>query len=125
MTHPLSAPAHPPILFYQSPRMKSNIFSISNLKYKIFKPLGSKLSLCVLLFFFLLEETPLRTLGFQMISIYTGGFSRSFLNIFFRMGKEMSTCLRKYGVIQRLYSLMKIFFSDVPRNGTFLQFNWR
>ena len=52
MTHPLSAPAHPPILFYQSPRMKSNIFSKSNLKYKIFKPLGSKLSLCVLLFFF-------------------------------------------------------------------------
>ena len=119
MTHPLSAPAHPPILFYKSPRMKSNIFSKSNLKYKIFKPLGSKLSLCVLLFFFLLEETPLRTLGFQMISIYTGGFSRSFLNIFFRMGKEMSTCLRKYGVIQRLYSLMKIFFQTSQEMGHF------
>ena len=67
----------------------------------------------------------MRTLGFQMISIYTGGYSRSFLNIFSRMGKEMSTCLRTYGVIQRLHSLTKIFFSDVPRNGTFLQFNWR
>ena len=54
-----------------------------------------------------------------MISIYTGGFSRSFLNIFSRMGKEMSTCLRKYGVIQRLHSVMKIFFQTSQEMGHF------
>ena len=87
------------------PSMKSNIVSWSNLKVQNIqvtvskraeiKSLGSKLSLCVLLFiyFFCSKETPLGTLGFQMISIYTHpcgqknpvrveAFRESFLNIF-------------------------------------------
>ena len=68
------------------PSMKSNIVSWSNLKVQNIqvtvskraeiKSLGLNLSLCVLLFFFCFEETPLGTLGFQMISIHTHSFGQ-------------------------------------------------